>query len=89
MLRIFFEKGDRAEFGPQSTFSKILQRPHRAVVQHSIVHAPSMGALHNLTYAPPVTGTAPVSRGLCVSIEMLFLCGEPAEVAGRIYLQIL
>ncbi|MCI9433080.1 MAG: hypothetical protein HFF70_11760 [Oscillospiraceae bacterium] len=21
MLRIFFEKGDRAEFGPQSTFS--------------------------------------------------------------------
>jgi hypothetical protein len=25
MLRIFFEKGDRAEFGPQSTFSKILR----------------------------------------------------------------
>jgi hypothetical protein len=45
-----FKEGDRAEFGPQSTFSKILQRPHRAVVQNSIVHAPSMGALHNLTY---------------------------------------
>jgi hypothetical protein len=53
MLHIFFEKGDRAEFGPQSTFSKILQRPHRAVVQNSIVHAPSMGALHNLAYTPP------------------------------------
>jgi hypothetical protein len=38
-LRHFFEEGDRAEFGPQSTFSKILQRPHRAVVQNSIVHA--------------------------------------------------